>query len=88
MEGVKQNKATAEQWKAMLTKAGGIKAGEDKWMGLSQWLDDHKGKPLTKEEVMQFVQDNGIDRTKVWLRKIPKRMGRVNAINADTRACQ
>ena len=35
VENVKQEKATAEQWKAMLTKAGGIKAGEDKWMGLS-----------------------------------------------------
>ena len=60
VEGVKQNKATAEQWKAMLTKAGGIKAGEDKWMGLSQWLDEHKGETLTKDEVLQFVRDNGI----------------------------
>lgn len=60
VENVKQNKATAEQWKAMLTKAGGIKAGEDKWMGLSEWLDEHKGQTLTKEEVAQFVADNGI----------------------------
>lgn len=60
VENVKQNKATAEQWKAMLTKAGGIKAGEDKWMGLSTWLDEHKGETLTKDEVRQFVSDNGI----------------------------
>ena len=60
VEGVKQGKAKAEQWKAMLTKAGGIKAGEDKWMGLSQWLDEHKGETLTKDEVLQFVRDNGI----------------------------
>jgi len=60
VEGIKQNKATAEQWKAMLTKAGGLKAGEDKWMGLSQWLEDNKGKSLTKEEVQQFIADNGI----------------------------
>lgn len=65
VENVKQNKATAEQWKAMLTKAGGIKAGEDKWMGLSQWLDEHKGKTLTKEEVAQFVADNGIEMKEV-----------------------
>ena len=61
VENVKQEKASAEQWKAMLTKAGGIKAGEDKWMGLSQWLDEHKGKSLTRGEVLEFVRDNGIE---------------------------
>lgn len=60
VEGVKQEKAKAEQWKAMLTKAGGIKAGEDKWMGLSTWLDEHKGETLTKDEVAQFVRDNAV----------------------------
>ena len=60
VEGVRQEKAKAEQWKAMLTKAGGIKAGEDKWMGLSEWLDEHKGETLTKDEVRQFVAENGI----------------------------
>ena len=65
VEGVKQGKATAEQWKAMLTKAGGIKSGEDKWMGLSQWLDEHKGQSLTKAEVLQFVRDNGIQMEEV-----------------------
>lgn len=61
VEDVKQEKAKAEQWKAMLTKAGGIKAGEDKWMGLSTWLDEHKGETLTKDEVRKFVADNGIE---------------------------
>ena len=65
VENIKQNKATAEQWKAMLTKAGGIKAGEDKWMGLSTWLDENKGKSLTKDEVLQFVRDNGIQMEEV-----------------------
>ena len=65
VEGVKQEKAKAEQWKAMLTKAGGIKAGEDKWMGLSAWLDEHKGETLTKDEVRQFVADNGIEMEEV-----------------------
>ena len=65
VEGIKQNKATAEQWKAMLTKAGGIKAGEDKWMGLSAWLDENKGKSLTKDEVLQFVKENGIQMEEV-----------------------
>ena len=60
VENIKQNKAKAEQWKAMLTKAGGIKAGEDKWMGLTQWLDEHKGETLTKEQVLAFVRENGV----------------------------
>lgn len=60
VENVKQEKAKAEQWKAMLTKAGGIKAGEDKWMGLSQWLDERRGQSLTKDDVLGFVRDNGI----------------------------
>lgn len=65
VQNVKQNKATAEQWKAMLTKQGGIKAGEDKWMGLSAWLDEHKGETLTKDEVRQFVADNAIQMEEV-----------------------
>ena len=65
VEGVKQEKATGEQWKAMLTKAGGIKAGEDKWMGLSEWLDEHKGDRLTKDDVLQFVRDNGVEMREV-----------------------
>ena len=40
VEGIRQEKATPEQWLAMITKAGGLKAGEDKWLGLSEWLKD------------------------------------------------
>lgn len=57
---IKQEKATPEQWLAMLTKEGGIKAGEDKWMGLSDWLRQSEAKTLTKGEVMQYVRDNAI----------------------------
>ena len=71
VEGVKQNKATAEQWKAMLTKAGGIKAGEDKWMGLSPWLDEHKGETLTKDEVLEFVRQNGVQMEEVGYSEAP-----------------
>ena len=38
VEGIKQDKATPEQWRAMIEKNGGLKAGEDKWLGLSDWL--------------------------------------------------
>lgn len=44
VEGIKQEKATPEQWLKMIEKNGGLKAGEDKWLGLSDWM---------KESVMQ-----------------------------------
>ena len=38
VQDIKQEKATPEQWLKMIEKAGGVKAGEDKWTGLSDWL--------------------------------------------------
>lgn len=60
VEDIKQEKATPEQWLNMIQKNGGLKAGEDKWMGLSEWLKNQDAKTLTKEEVMNFVRDNSI----------------------------
>ena len=60
VEGIKQEKATAEQWLAMLQKQGGLKAGEDKWLGLSDFLNDNKGKSLTKQEVLDYIKQNQI----------------------------
>ena len=60
VEGIKMEKATPEQWLKMIEKSGGLKAGEDKWMGLSDWLKASDKKTLTKDEVMQFVNDNMI----------------------------
>ena len=59
VEGIKQEKATAEQWLAMIQKAGGLKAGEDKWLGLSEWLKGQKGS-LTKAEVLDYIRANEI----------------------------
>ena len=68
VEEIKQEKATPQQWLAMIKKNGGLKVGEDKWMGLSEWLEE-KGKlkgengkdiSLTKQEVLDFVNENAI----------------------------
>ena len=71
VEGIKQEKATPEQWLAMIQKAGGLKAGEDKWMGLSDWLRQQgqpttdngqpKAKTLTKQEVLDFIRSNRVE---------------------------
>ena len=63
VEGIKQEKATPQQWFAMIKKDGGLKAGEDKWMGLSDWLNEKKEagvKSLTKDEVLEFIRANKI----------------------------
>lgn len=60
VESIEQEKATPEQWLAMLQKNGGLKAGEDKWMGLSDWLKESKSKTLRKQDVLDFVNENAI----------------------------
>lgn len=64
VEGIKQEKATPEQWLKMIEKNGGLKAGEDKWMGLSDWLNQRKtaghGGSITKQEVLDFIRENQI----------------------------
>lgn len=57
VEGIKQEKATPEQWRAMIEKAGGLKAGEDKWIGLSDWLAQQRPTvtPQANETRSQFV---------------------------------
>lgn len=60
VEEIKQEKATPQQWLAMIKKNGGLKAGEDKWMGLSEWLENNESKSLTKQEVFDFVNENVI----------------------------
>lgn len=64
VENIKQQKATPEQWLAMIKKDGGLKAGEDKWMGLSDWLNEQKEKgvkSMTKDEVLAFIRENQIE---------------------------
>ena len=57
---IKQEKATPEQWLNMLQKNGGIKAGEDRWIGLSQWLMHSQEKVLTKDAISAFLSENMI----------------------------
>lgn len=68
VEGIKQKKATAEQWLAMIQKAGGLNAGEDKWLGLSDWLNERKGKSLTKEDVLGFIRENQVEGQPMFFR--------------------
>lgn len=58
-EDIRQEKATGDQWLAMIKKNGGLKAEEDKWMGLSDWLKGKKS--VTKAELQKFIADNAVE---------------------------
>ena len=57
VEGIKQEKATPEQWLKMIEKAGGIKAGEEKWLELGAWLKSATVKTLTKQQIIDFINE-------------------------------
>lgn len=56
VEAIKQEKASGEQWLNMLKKNGGLKAEEDKWIGLSDFLGGKKS--VTKQEVLEYIAEN------------------------------
>ena len=60
VEGIQMGKAAPEQWLKTLEKNGGLKAAEDKWLGLSDWLKSSDKKSITKEELLQFINENMI----------------------------
>ena len=59
VEDIKQDKATPQQWIAMLKKNGGLKAGEDKWLGLEDWLNIQQGS-VTKQDIIDYINQNSI----------------------------
>lgn len=58
LAGIRQGKATASQWLGMLSKAGGIKAAEDRWTGLSTWLREQGNQTLTHDQVSRYITAN------------------------------
>ena len=56
---IKQEKATPQQWVAMLKKNGGLKAGEDAWVGLEAWLNEQSGS-VTKQQILDYIDENAI----------------------------
>ena len=60
LDRIKMEKATPEQWLKMLEKEGGLKAGEDKWIGLSDWIKSQNKKSLTKQEIADYIAEHRI----------------------------
>ena len=60
VEGLNMGKAAPEAWLKAIQGRGGLKAGEDKWLGLSEWLQSSNKKSITKEELLDFIRENQI----------------------------
>lgn len=80
VKGIKQEKAPASQWLAMLEKNGGLKAGEDKWLGLRAWLGEQavdalagkRDKNITKDEILDYIAKNDIRIEEVKYAQFPE----------------
>ena len=57
---VPHEKASPTQWLKMLEKKGGIKAGEDQWLGLSDFLTFSKQRIITKQEILSYINSHKI----------------------------
>lgn len=58
VEALDMGKASGEQWLKAIQGRGGLKAAEDKWLGLSDFLAGKKS--VTKDEVLIFIGENAI----------------------------
>lgn len=58
VEGLKQEKATPEQWLGMIKKLA-VKEEEMSWVGLEPWLKDQKG-AVTKQAILDFIRMNNV----------------------------
>lgn len=65
VEGIKQDKATPQQWKAMLTKTPGVKVEELEWLGIDDFLKGKKS--VTKDDLLAHIARNRVEVSEVTL---------------------
>ncbi|MCV6825998.1 MULTISPECIES: LPD38 domain-containing protein [Halocynthiibacter] len=61
IEGLKQKKAQAKDWKAILAKLPSVKKVELEWLGVEEWLDTQEEQQIPKEALEAFVRSNQIE---------------------------
>ena len=67
VNNIGQAKMTGDQWLGTLANKPGVKPEELQWTGLKEFLEENKGKPVTKEQIQEHLQNN-----KVELKEIEK----------------
>jgi hypothetical protein len=64
VENITLSRAPAAQWLATIRKTSGVKKDELEWTGLPAWLEtraqDDPNAPVTRDEVLAFVRNNGV----------------------------
>lgn len=63
---ISQGKMNGEAWLGTLSNKPGVKPEELDWTGLRSFLEENKGKPVTKAEVENFLAENKMELGEVW----------------------
>jgi hypothetical protein len=59
-------RASADQWKATLAKAAGVKKDEIEWSDVNEWLDAQDGQ-VAREDLLAFLENGGVKLEEVVL---------------------
>src|SRR6266705_1018146 len=65
INSITQSKMTGEQWLGTLSNKPGVKPEELQWTGLTDFLNENKSKPVTKEQVQEHLAANKIELNEV-----------------------
>lgn len=72
VDALKQERAPATQWRAIIDNLQGVKKDEIDWSGVREWLADKKGS-VTKAELLQHLRENEVQVREVTLGSAPSR---------------
>ena len=78
VEGSKQSKAPAEQWKGMLKGLAGVKKEEMEWMGVHDWLDQQQG-AVSKADLVNYLREHQVKLSETTL------AGRTRTLNKKSK---
>lgn len=59
LDKIPMKSGNAQAWINKIQQAGGLKKEEDKWMGLTDWLNEQKGN-ISKEDVAEFIREHQV----------------------------
>ena len=68
LAGLATKSASVQGWKDAVKGLKGVKQDEIEWSGLQEWLDLQQGR-VTKEQVLQYLDENGVRVEEVELGK-------------------
>jgi len=61
VKNIPQGKMTGDQWLGTLSNKPGVKPEELDWTGLKSFLEENKGKPVTKQQIEEHLAANKVE---------------------------